>query len=256
MQVEFELTMKCNYNCEYCLLDKNIPDCEDLNKLSEFQKMLHDKYPNEVIFVFGGEPTLHKYFNEIINNFYNLKQKFVIQTNFSKSSANRINTLDVPAEINISIHPSQFNLDDFIYSIANINKNITIKTIDVMFNNINAIKIYHNIVDTIDEKYKPITHILPVADFYDLGIKNNLKIYNIMKKTDTFFEKYQVSHPQTSEITDRSVLWENEFNNNFSTIGSPCLYKNKYVLYSADLNEYSCCYRENNDICPHHCFLM
>ena len=66
MIVEWEAVLDCNYKCHYCsngrndLLDKPIRYEKDMNKICAFLDNIKAQWPDEEVFVFGGEPLLHR----------------------------------------------------------------------------------------------------------------------------------------------------------------------------------------------------
>lgn len=259
--VEWEVTMKCNYNCAYCTtLDKTIKNAPK-EKLLDFQKSLNVLYPDIEIFVFGGEPFLHPDIKEIIKNFKNLNQQFVIQTNASTQSVNIMKDINTDININISIHPEDTSIDqvlEALFIISN-NKFINIKNIDIMYVGKLSLKYYTEIKKL---NIKTSLNVLPVSDFTEGKYKEHLIEFNKLKQSSISkfisFEKLKKLDPFTNILKDRSFIWEDMHVNGKITTGRPCMYKNKYFLYSADLKLHNCCFRTtNNGICEQSsCFMM
>lgn len=249
MLVEWEITLKCNYKCMYCTnLDPSIRPELDEGKIRDFIKMLGEKYPGIEIFVFGGEPFVHPKIHWIIKCFNEFNIPFVIQTNFSKHSIKVMKTITDPFKINISIHPTEFPIEE-IPELFEYKPNI--KTIDVMYTGREAIHYYIAVTKAIEHDH---TYLTPVTDFGDGYSDTLLADYLKLKQTrlyDTFikFEKVQKFGK------DRSELW---LDPNFKTKGKPCLYSGQYFLYAPNLDLYTCCYRIKTDgTCPKDkCFLM
>lgn len=249
MQVEWEITMKCNYNCFYCSnLDKSIHAILDEETIYNFIKTLGEKYPDVEIFVFGGEPFVHPKIDYIIKCFNELNVPFVIQTNLSKYSVDILNTIKHPFILQVSIHPTEISLEE-LNSIFNTTANI--RVIDIMYGSKNALQYYFKVKELSDCKNIFLT---PITDFGDgrsdellheyLELKNNNALKNIVR----FEEVKRLGK-------DRSILWSDK---KFKTKGKPCLYKDQYFLYGPNLEMYNCCYRIKTDgICPKNkCFLM
>lgn len=79
-EIIWELTLKCNKNCDYC------GSKEYLNKLENYNDALNIaleiiKYPPEEITLSGGEPILHPYFEEIVNILHSAGIKVKVLTN-------------------------------------------------------------------------------------------------------------------------------------------------------------------------------
>lgn len=249
MQVEWEVTMKCNYNCYYCSnLDKSIHHVTDHETLRTFVKMLGDTYPGVEVFVFGGEPFVHPEIGYIIKCFNEFQIPFVIQTNLSKHSIEVMKTISEPYTLQASIHPTEVSKDDLIDILK---ENVTCRVIDVMFSGNEAVWYYLKVKE---HTQTGTVYLTPITDFGDgksdralqeyLALKNNPAYGKIIK----FEEVERLGKP-------RSEMWATV---SFSPKGKPCLYKDKYFLYSPQLEMYNCCYRINTDgICPKNkCFLM
>jgi hypothetical protein len=254
--VEWELTMECNFKCEYCTnLDDSIIAEKDKGKLDIFIDKLQEMHPTTMIFLFGGEPLLHPHILHIIDRLLANQMEFIIQTNFSKKSVHVLNKIKEDVDINISIHPSEIELGAVIELFKKINKNIKIQTIDVMYLGVESEQYYLAIEKgniSCDELV-----LTPVVDFTNL--KNDFKIseFNRKKGRDIYKKLFNFeSVERQGEL--RADLWEKMENGRYSTKGKPCIYQNKYFLYSSDLKEYNCCYREEQTgICQHDkCFLM
>lgn len=243
VMVEWELTMLCNYNCTYCTnLNPSIKPETNKDVIEEFIYMLGKTYPGVEIFLFGGEPFLHKHIAFIISKLNQYKIPFVIQTNLSNKSLKVINGIDDEFILQVSIHPTQIPLDDI-----NIPSTLNIRVIDVMYTGREAINYYMKVKQQSDNVY-----LTPVADFGDGVSDVVLKDYNIIRKNPAWqkiinFEKVNRLN------TARSELWEH-----YSPRGKPCLYNEKYFLYAPNLQLFNCCHRKNHTgICNHNkCFLM
>lgn len=246
MQVEWEVTLKCNYKCVYCTnLDTSLRPVLEEKRIHDFVKMLGETYPGVEIFVFGGEPFVHPKIGYIIKSFNDLNVPFVIQTNFSKHSTNIIKTIKDPFKINISVHPTEVELTEIVDALTNTPADI--QTIDVMYTGRDSIAYYFAV-----RKFCENTFLTPVTDFGD-GVSDTLladylEIKKQMCKIIKFEDVERLGRP-------RSEVWLDHI---FTTKGKPCLYKDKYFLYSPNLDLYNCCYRIKTDgICPKNkCFLM
>lgn len=249
MQVEWEVTMKCNYNCFYCSnLDKSIHHVTDHNVLRTFIQTLGETYPGVEIFVFGGEPFVHPEIGYIIKCFNEFKIPFVIQSNVSKYSIEVMKTITEPYTLQASIHPTEISLEDLMDTLK---ENITCRVIDVMFSGKEAALYYLKV-----KEHSNCSNIFltPITDFGD-G-KSDIALQEYLKlKNDPSYNKIIKFEEVTRLGKPRSEIWANV---TFSPKGKPCLYKDKYFLYSPQLEMYNCCYRIKTDgICPKDkCFLM
>lgn len=243
MQVEWEVTLECNYNCFYCTnLDTSLLPKEDIE---EFIKMVSETYDVE-LFVFGGEPFVHPNIEYIIRTLNQYKVDFVIQTNLSKKSVHVMNKIREPFKINVSVHPTEVSRDVILTCFNKVPKNVQVKTIDVMYTGKDAIDYY------MDIKEFGNTYLTPIADFGD-GISGKaLEEYNLMRHNQIWNKVIQF------ETVEKMGKWRSDLWETFSPKGKPCLYEGEYFLYGPNLKLYNCCYRENHgSVCNHDkCFLM
>lgn len=250
MQVEWEVTLKCNYKCYYCTnLDKSLKPVLDKDTIREFIKGLGEKYPGVEVFVFGGEPFIHPHIGYIIQCFNEFQIPFVIQTNFSKHSTKVIQTITEPFTVQISVHPTEVGLEELDELFAT---KANIRTIDVMYTGKEALPYYYKVkklVPGLEEIY-----LTPVSDFGDGRSDEILAEFNSMRNTPVY-QKIIKFEEVKKFGRYRSELW---LDKNFTTKGKPCLYNDKYFLYGPNLELYNCCYRvKHSGICNHErCFLM
>lgn len=248
MIVEWEVTLDCNYQCEYCVNSRNsalpIPIFfeKDKSKVFEFIETLKEKYPEDELFVFGGEPFAHPFFGEIIQKLKDVGMNFIIQTNFSlPKRVEKINAI-----VQVSVHPTQIkNKELYIQELGRLQH--LIRKVDVMFVGKNSIDYYKEIAKVFPrEKLR----LVPVAGFKGVDVNKYLYEYNELRQG--IHRKFI-----NFEYGDRSLNWENQMKGTWSPKGKPCMYKDKYILFDPMLRSYSCSYRENHDICPNdHCFIM
>jgi len=248
--VEWEITLKCNYKCSYCTnLDPSIRPELDENKIKEFIIELGKKYPDVEIFIFGGEPFVHPKIDFIIKTFNEYNVPFVIQTNFSKYSRDKIKKINDPFKINISVHPTETSIEDIVEGLKTTKANI--KTIDVMYTGQESIKYYFAVKKAIQHDNLFLT---PITDFGD-GHSDSLLLQYLSLKKQTIYKNIIKFENVKRFDRQRSEIWADP---DFKTFGKPCLYKDKYFLYSPNLDLYNCCYRIKVDkLCPKtKCFLM
>ena len=249
MQVEWEVTMKCNYNCFYCTnLDKSIYPNTDRETIYNFVKMLGETYPGVEIFVFGGEPFVHPDIEYIIQCFNELNVPFVIQTNLSSYSVKVIKEIKQPFTMQASIHPSEMSIEELNEIMQTPHK---VRRYDVMYSQENALFYYFKVKELAQTSE---VYLTPVTDFGD-GVSNTILAKFNQLKNDSKLKNIIQFEDEKRLGESRSELWGNP---NFTTKGKTCLYKDKYFLYGSNLELYNCCYRIKTDgICPKDkCFLM
>lgn len=250
MIVEWEVILNCNYKCEYCVNSRNsalpqpIYHEKDKEKVFKFIENLKKNYPNEELFLFGGEPFLHPFLSDIILKLNEVQMKFIIQSNGSIPYV--INKTKGDFEIQISVHPTQIkDKDQYIKDIIKLKDKI--RRLDIMYVGDESLDYFKKFVNDFKDKIV----MKPLADFkYTNCVNNHLYEFNKIKETI----KGKVYKFEEGE---RSYLWEQQMKNEWTPKGLPCPYKDTYVLYDPMLNKYNCSYRQNNEVCPNdHCFLM
>lgn len=251
MQVEWELTLECNYRCHYCTNGRNdclkepiYPELDD-SKIINFIKKLNEKYPDTEIFLFGGEPFKYPKLALVLRTLNSLNQKYVIQTNFSNPDFGLIREYN--AKIQVSIHRTQIqNLNKTFENLLRVNKYI--RRIDIMYTSVLDEQLY----DKWDKWFFGRMFLTPVSDF---GIYTNSN--NSIYKSLLEFCDLKIKKPRKCEASNRCFVWLDMLDGKVSTKGKPCLYKDFYVLYAPDLKSYNCSHRLNTEICPFgKCFLM
>ncbi len=249
MQVEWEVTMKCNYSCFYCTnLDKSIHPNLDRETIHNFVKMLGDTYPGVEVFVFGGEPFVHPDIEYIIQCFNELNVPFVIQTNLSSHSVKILKGITQPFTMQASIHPTEMSVEELNEVLAMPHN---VRRYDIMYSQRNALFYYFKVKELTKSEH---VYLTPITDFGDGVSDNVLAEFNALKN-DPNLNKIIKFEDEKRLGQSRSELWADI---KFSTKGKPCLYKDKYFLYGPNLELYNCCYRIKTDgICPKNkCFLM
>ena len=252
MMVEWEVTLKCNYKCGYCGLLRPIKEITDELILKNFITMLNKKYYDTEIFLFGGEPFLHPKIEFIIQQLQQLKQPFVIQSNLSNKSTEVIKSLNAePFKLNISVHVSQTTLQDIIRNINVINPT----EIHLMYTeDTGKVEHFYRMINLVKKNSKLI--LTPVSNLGCNGYETVLETYNSIKYNYVYDDNVVIYN---GDKYIRSDLWTLQNETDISiTMGKPCQYINKYILFTPDLQQMNCCYRKNhNGIChEQNCFFM
>jgi len=125
--VEFLITQRCNYKCEYCggVFSHKGKNAEN-KTIDNFIKLLSDLRGQSVIKLIGGEPLLHPRFMEISHFIMRCKHELHIGTNFSlpnKTFENLVDRAERDKQIVliVSMHLSQIkSVDNFIEKIISL----------------------------------------------------------------------------------------------------------------------------------------
>lgn len=125
----WNITDKCNYKCNYCNAGNYIA-----SNIDDIIQQLNELKGNNIVFLFGGEPTLHPQFNYILNSlkipvgFYtNLHKDVSYLTNISKIICSFHNSFDTP--INFSKKLQKLNEKGLSFSINVMLENDNMQTI-------------------------------------------------------------------------------------------------------------------------------
>ena len=250
--VEWEITLKCNYSCNYCGLLRPIKEQTNEKILYDFIKKINEKYSTTEIFLFGGEPFLHPKIEFIIKTLQSFNQPFMIQSNLSNTSTKVIQNLNVePFKLCISVHVSQTSLTDICKNIikvkpqeAHLMYTETSGKVEKYYKRINIIKGYTKLILT------------PVSNLACEGYDDVLIKYNKIKE-NYVYDQNKVTYNGVKML--RSDIWMMQNKLEYSlTKGKTCQYLNKYILFTPELKPMNCCYRKStNGICDEqNCFFM
>jgi MoaA/NifB/PqqE/SkfB family radical SAM enzyme len=153
--LEFHLTQKCNYRCEYCMGSYSPKSKNAGNEtINNFIKLVSDLNNQSVIKLIGGEPTFHPRFMDIAECVIKHKHDLHIATNFSFPNESFEKLIDVSERNNqitllVSLHLSQIkSIDDFMDKVISLkkygSKKVSIQVSSVILNdNIKVLKNIH-----------------------------------------------------------------------------------------------------------------
>jgi radical SAM protein with 4Fe4S-binding SPASM domain len=136
--ISFIITYRCNLNCDFCyqrkLRLKNSIKSLDLNfnDLKIIEKNIDTFLFKPRIHIYGGEPTIHKNFLNIIKFFDERNYKIYLTTNGTKLKefAKKFSELRNFKEINISLNPKKWRRNiKFVIKKLKKNKNLKINVV-------------------------------------------------------------------------------------------------------------------------------
>lgn len=91
------LTENCNYRCDFCIRNNLSHQDNHISKdhIVDAMNILHHEYPNAILILTGGEPTIHPQFVEILNEAVSIFKYVQIASNgsFGEDVANNISNL-------------------------------------------------------------------------------------------------------------------------------------------------------------------
>ncbi len=128
--IDFLITQKCNYRCEYCSQSKkfykNTSHSSD-KTIEAFLNFIKTLDKNFEITISGGEPLCHPRFFEVIKEIKNQNLKLTVISNFSYPLDDYKKIVDIVgenlSELFISFHSSQVkNIEEFKNKIMEFNK--------------------------------------------------------------------------------------------------------------------------------------
>jgi len=151
------ITTRCNKNCDFCFIQDRKNTLKDIS-LSDYNYCLNfaSKSKINMIYLLGGEPTIHPYFKKIVDMTINRNMKITLLSNFlfSKDISEYINRLinkKVFADFLInSDFPTAYNREGystFLTNIQNIDCCPTMITLAITLRHIKPLKDYKYVVD-------------------------------------------------------------------------------------------------------------
>ena len=139
VEVEWDLTTRCNYACSYC---KSYDNTQPLltRSLKDYEiaiDYLINYFPKKVIkFDFlGGEPTLIKHWSELLQIIHSKNHVAKIVTNLSlpiNTLKNKLKDKTFKNCIDASFHPEFSNADDFISKVEYLYSNNFLKSVGIL----------------------------------------------------------------------------------------------------------------------------
>jgi len=229
--IEFFITSKCNYNCEYCFGDftpKKLNASDET--INNFIKLIPKLQRGACIKLIGGEPTFHPRFIEVANCILENNKSLDIGTNFSLSNDIFKHLIDCSKKENqikliVSLHLSQIkSIPEFIEKLISL-KNYGKKKIKI------------NVVSVlIEEKIELLKNI-----------KDNLKKYGINMSFQRL-KIYQKENKKFSDYTEETEKYLKEaFPNSktkkikdFNPYGMLCKAGYSFIRIDTDGSIYRC----------------
>ena len=127
--IDFLITQKCNYRCEYCSQSKkfykNTHSADD-KTIDAFLKFIKKLDKNFEITISGGEPLVHPRFYEVIEEIKKCGLKLTVISNFSFPIENYKKIVDIMEgnliELFVSYHDSQVSdFEEFLIKVKEFN---------------------------------------------------------------------------------------------------------------------------------------
>lgn len=256
MIIEWKLLIGCNYKCDYCKYDKHLKDILKIERDETVLAKFIDSFNKQNrLYVFGGEPFLHPKIDFIINRLIDNRQKFLVQTNYSTLSVLKIKEINRSFEVNISIHPNDVSLGTLLNNLKE-SVLVDITQIDIMYIGEKSLEYY----DALRQNgWSDKLSLHPIGDFKVEGYYKHLKEYNKLKKSPIYRSLYNFEEMYINYYKEeRSIIWQKYMEGSLTTYNKPCIYKDKFIMYDSELNNYNCCYVTNHEgLCKEkYCYLM
>lgn len=234
--LELELTLECNFRCDYCtngrndVLERPIPE-GDLSAIERCVKEF------DSVYIYGGEPTMSPRIDDVVKMLTTMGKPYVIQTNLSLT--NKIEALvhiDPSVSFQVSIHRTQPGHKKTLSNIFKFRSNIT--QCDIMFVSMDDLKLYYKLKPLL-----PNLRLVPVADFAtdQRTYLSSLCLYNKLRK---------IFNDVSFDDDIRSFVWEAQFNGDMSPRGKPCPCIKEYFQMDPAGNLHHCPQRYDGIICP------
>jgi spore coat polysaccharide biosynthesis protein SpsF (cytidylyltransferase family)/MoaA/NifB/PqqE/SkfB family radical SAM enzyme len=233
ISIELSLTNRCNYNCIWCSdksLRKRLKGDIDIESVKKLLRDLNDGGTKGIVIEGGGEPTLYKYFDEVVKYAYDLGFGVGLITNGSRPLKRDL--LDKFEWIRVSLDAS------------NLEEQITLKGADDFERVMSHIKLYCASRATVGVGY--------------VVTKDNIgSLEPLIFRLSNFGVNYVqfrpvIDHPELAVDVDLSYLKRYE-NNSFSIItdgmsqniiagnaGLPCIAHSLTTIVTADGGVYLC----------------
>ena len=82
MEIQYFPTLKCNFDCDYCVSHNKIEFSLDENRRTLFNifRLFREKQQNGCLYIVGGEPSLHRNFLDIMH-YINILKKTIFPAN-------------------------------------------------------------------------------------------------------------------------------------------------------------------------------
>ena len=200
IQVTLRITEVCNRKCQYCHWNKG--KHYKTESILEILDVISKQFKNDpvLIYLHGGEPTLHPDLLKILKRIKELNFKLELQTNFDnyKILFESLKYIDL---LNLSFHyPNNFNL--FKQKILNIKDSVNINCVDLVYvpefeNEIYKMKKFLNKIKIHNE----ITYNYFESAQYEENIKKS-KIYNLLTDQEKIKNKYFAKQVKINNLCD------------------------------------------------------
>jgi MoaA/NifB/PqqE/SkfB family radical SAM enzyme len=236
--VLYFINTECNYNCEYCYIDKfGYKDKEDICINYDNINYIFDKFnvSNKILYIHGGEPLLEK--EKLIKSINSVYDDVVcsVQTNFDKIFLNDIKEIidktNGKVKFEISIHNDK--IDDHIYDFLE-----NIYRIDLMMHKNNwktILDLYTSNKDIMSDNNVRL-NIMPIYPIVgDTAFKFKEEMNYLYKFHLDKILKIQVRFRKLVKVDNKTLsLNDMYFNSIVSFKDMYCLINNYYITINYD----------------------
>ncbi len=213
-------TLKCNYNCPYCILkqptyQKRYAVTEQAH-WAEWERVLN-AMPHSIIGISGGEPFLYPHIEELINSL-SKKHRVSLVTNLSQKLDRFFELVKPPLSITVSFHPHCADRDEVSEKI----KLLTQKGYSIGVNTV----AYPEIIPRLAELHEHFTRKVGVRFHIDPFV--NSPYPNIYTEADLEPIKHLIDNDRTFFTSEQPPSLKR------------CMAGEKYFIFFPDGEGYAC----------------
>lgn len=200
-------TGSCNLNCSYCSVKKRkVQNIIEIEVIKDYIEKLITRGLKAVIITGGGEPTLYKYFNELVDWISSKQIKLALITNGTLTD--RVENWEPFSWIRVSINKFDGWKDKINLPVNKINKQTTIGCSYINTGDLE--KDIYDIKFLADRLKAQYVRVLPncLLNQNDL-LQEHKKIDDIFEKysvKDLFFHQFKVHENPSTEICHQSYF--------------------------------------------------
>lgn len=210
------LTEKCNYHCDFCIRESISHNVDEfsMEMLSKTIHLLSETFPNSVLLLTGGEPTLHPNFKEIVK--LALSKFYAVQITSNGSFKTDLNVFLQPfLKKNLYLQMSLDGTPDF-------------------HNHVRGEHAFESVIENLKKLQSVSSHV-------SLSSTISHQNFDEAKKLACILNSYSFSHLKVSPVIEKdasniTATYAHEWNNFVDELLPMCFYEvDIKKLYDFDL---------------------